>query len=333
MKTAINTDIAAALSDVKDRSVSHVFLVACGGSLAIMYSGKYFLDRHAKTFGSDIYNAHEFLYRAPLRLDENAVVILCSQTGTTRETVEAAAFARSKGATTIAMTLDAASPLASAAEHVVGYKASYTTGQAIDAADSNYATLYMLLAELVRIRDGNDMIAPLLGSLSNLQTAIDRAHVALAPQFEDFAPRLARKNVIYTLAAGPTYAAAYSFAICVLMEMQWINSQAIHANEYFHGPFEVTDENSSFVVLIGLGETRRLEERARDFAFRFGAQENILTLDAAELDLEGLDGRFRAYLAPLIFFDTLWRFAYRLAELRSQPMLEGRRYMKRITDY
>ena len=33
---------------------------------------------------------------------------------------------------------------------------------------------------------------------------------------------------------------------------------------------------------------------------------------------------------PLIFFDTLWRFAYRLADLRQHEMLTARRYMKKI---
>jgi fructoselysine 6-phosphate deglycase len=42
---------------------------------------------------------------------------------------------------------------------------------------------------------------------------------------------------------------------------------------------------------------------------------------------------FKPYLVPLVFFDTLWRFAYKLADLRDQPMLEGRRYMKKMTDY
>ena len=41
----------------------------------------------------------------------------------------------------------------------------------------------------------------------------------------------------------------------------------------------------------------------------------------------------KPYLVPLILFDTLWRFAYKLAALRDQPMLEGRRYMKKLTDY
>ena len=34
-----------------------------------------------------------------------------------------------------------------------------------------------------------------------------------------------------------------------------------------------------------------------------------------------------------LFFDTLWRFIYKVAGFRQQVMLEGRRYMKKLTDY
>ncbi|RDE08867.1 SIS domain-containing protein [Pelagibacterium lacus] len=333
MKTELNPDISQALSAIAGREFGNVFLVACGGSLSIMHPGKYFLDRHSKVLNSDVYNADEFIARSPQKLDDKALVILCSQTGTTKETARAAEFARAKGAATIAMTLDSASPLANAAENVVNYQAFYTTGVPIDAAESNYGVLYMLLAGLVKQTDGIDVVPSLLKSLSNLQPAIDKAHDVFAPLFEDYAPRLAKKDVIYTLASGANYGAAYSFSICVLMEMQWINSQAIHANEYFHGPFEVTDKDASFIVMVGLDETRRLEERARDFALRFGSEDNVMVLDAEKLDLTGIDDAFRGYLVPLVFFDTLWRFAYKIADLRGQPMLEGRRYMKKISDY
>ena len=55
------------------------------------------------------------------------------------------------------------------------------------------------------------------------------------------------------------------------MEMQWYNSQAIHANEFFHGPFEVVDKDANFIVMIGLDETRALAERARDFLVKYGS--------------------------------------------------------------
>lgn len=329
----LNVDVSRALSAIEGRPLSHVFLVACGGSLSIMHPGKYMLDRFATNLSCDVYNADEFVCRKPGRLGKKALVILCSQTGTTRETVAAAHFARDHGAATIAMSLDLGSPLAKAAEHALAYRAHYTTGEQMDAADSNYAVLYMLLAGLLAQRGEADLVDPLLRSLRHLQPAIDKAKLASEARFDAFAERFRRAPAIYTLAAGADYGAAYSYAICVFMEMQWINSQAIHANEFFHGPFEVVDKSACFVVMLGLDETRRLEERARDFLLRFGDAGNIMTLDAAGMDLAGIEDPFRALLVPLIFFDVLWVFAYRLAALRGQPMLEGRRYMKKISDY
>jgi fructoselysine 6-phosphate deglycase len=66
---------------------------------------------------------------------------------------------------------------------------------------------------------------------------------------------------------------------------------------------------------------------------RFASAENVLVLDAKTLDLAGIDAQFQGYLVPLVFFDTLWRFAYKIAALRDIPMLEGRRYMKKISNY
>jgi len=333
MTAALPTDARDALAALSNRPVSHLFLVACGGSLSVMMAGKYFADRFSSTFACDLYNADEFVCRDPRRLGPNALVILCSQTGTTQETVRAALHAKARGATTIGMTLDPASPLALAVDHVVAYQAAYTTGKPIDSAYSNYGILYMLLAGLADHREKNELTNDLLASLASLQRAIEGAHDTYADRFQAFAPRFARRKTIYTLASGASYGAAYSYAICVLMEMQWYNSQAIHANEFFHGPFEVVDQDAAFIVMLGLDETRRLTERARDFLFKYGHRENILLLDADELALAGMSDRFKPLLVPLVFFDALWRFAHRLADLRDRPMLEGRRYMKKLTDY
>ncbi|NDV49336.1 SIS domain-containing protein [Salipiger sp. PrR003] len=324
---------SAALAAVAEREIDQVFFVACGGSLSIMHPAKFMLDQHSAALPSDVLNAAEFVARAPKRLTKKSLVVLCSMTGTTKETVAATKFAQSAGALTLVLTTDPASPLAEAGDHAIGFEAPYTTGVPIDAKNSNYARIYQLVLGLAKIFDGSDKLGALMDSLEALQPAIDRAHTHFAPLFADYAPRLAKKDVIYTMASGADYGAAYSFAICVLMEMQWINSHAIHANEFFHGPFEVLDENASFVLFKGLDSTRPLTERAETFLHRFGATENILVLDAAELDLSGIDAGLAGNLVPLIFFDTLWRFAYKIADLRDQEMLEARRYMKKLHDY
>ncbi len=330
-QTELNADVKKALDSLSGKTIKHVFFVACGGSLSVMYPAKYLLDRHSAALPSDCYNADEFVQRDPKTLNANSLVILCSMTGTTKETLRAAEHARSKGATTIGLSVDPSSPLSKAVEFSVRFEAPYTTGVTIDAVDSNYSRLYQIVMGLVKIYDGVDKLSPLLASLGNLQTAIDKAHVHFADLFETYAPRFKDESVVYTVASGASYGAAYSFAICVLMEMQWINSQAIHANEFFHGPFEVLDKDRAFIMMMGMDETRPLEERAKGFLDRFGSPEKIMVLDAQELDLTGIDDKFKGNLVPLIFFDTLWRFAYKLADLRQHTMLEGRRYMKKIS--
>ncbi|MDW6021519.1 SIS domain-containing protein [Mesorhizobium sp. BAC0120] len=330
LPSTFDPGVVAALSALDANSVKHVFFVACGGSLSIMHPAKFLLDQHSP-LPSDVYNAAEFVARAPRSLDKSSLVILCSMTGTTKETTAAAEFARAKGATTIGLTVEPASPLAKAVDHVVGFEAPYTTGVPIDAKDSNYSRIYQIVMGLVALTGGENLTETLIDSLCALQPAIDRAHAAFAPIFEDYAPRFAKQDVIYTVASGASFGAAYSFAICVLMEMQWINSQAIHANEFFHGPFEVLDKDRSFILLKGIDSTRPLEERADVFLHRFGSAENILVLDAEKLNLSGIDPRFRGNVVPLIFFDTLWRFAYKIADLRKHEMLAGRRYMKKIS--
>lgn len=333
MTKELNADIREALDAVASRTIKHVYLVACGGSLSIMMPAKYFLDRHSNSLTSDVYNADEFVCREPRHLNDEALVILCSQTGTTTETVRAAKYANEAGALTISMSLDIESPLAQAAQYVLKYDAPYTTGIPIDSADSNYAVLYMLLAGVVRHFDKVDLLPALLKSLGNLQAVNEKAQSQLSEKLAEYAKLFSDQEVIYTTASGAGYGAAYQFAMCVLMEMQWINSQAIHANEFFHGAFEVVDEKANFIVMLGLDETRRLEERTRDFLYRFGDRNRIMVLDAEDLDLSGLDDHFKGYLVPLVFFDCLWAFAYKLADLRGHIMLEGRRYMKKRFDY
>jgi fructoselysine 6-phosphate deglycase len=329
----LDREVANALTELGQGTFEHVFFVACGGSLSIMYPAKFMLDQYSAALSSDVFNSDEFVHRAPKKLSSRSLVILCSLTGTTKETVRAAEFARSAGASTIGMTVGANSPLAQVCDFVVGYASHYTTGVPINAKDSNYARLYQIVLGLVKCFDGLDKLDPMLRSLANLQSAIDEAQNTFAPLFTACAPRFAKESVIYTVASGASFGAAYSFAICVLMEMQWINSQAIHANEFFHGPFEVVDKRRAFILLKGLDSTRPMEERVEKFLHRFGSDQKILVLDAKNLKLNGIVPEFRGNLVPLIFFDTLWHFAYMIADLRSHKMLTARRYMKKLADY
>jgi fructoselysine 6-phosphate deglycase len=308
---------------LKERTINHVYFVACGGSSAIMYPNKYILDREAKNLTSDVYSSNEFIHRNPRKLGENSLVVLCSMSGTTPETVAAATFARQKGALTVGYTNQPTSPLAQESEFVVKYE----WGTESVAFNTNLGLLYQLTFGILNVLEGNDKFDKVINSLTNLQAVFEKSDVQYKDQAFQFGQEYKDEKVIYTMASGANYGIAYSYAICILMEMQWIHSNAIHAGEYFHGPFEIIDKDVPFIILLGLDETRPLDERALDFSKKYG--EKLVVLDAKDLDLTGVDEELKGYIAPLVLNNVLRRYAEQLADARNHP-LSKRRYMWKV---
>jgi len=320
----IEGQLSAARQAIADRTaVANVVLTACGGSYAVMLPGQYFLDTRAGQLQAHAVNAAEFTSRSSRLVGEQSVVILCSHSGTTPETVAAAEHARTAGALTISFTNDPASPLAQASELVIPYQHGPEKSEAHVAP----ALLLRLLAGLLEEREGlaiADAVDAAIGHLPQLVTAARDAHREPADRY---GAEYKREPLIYTMAAGSNYGSAYSFAICLLQEMQWIHSAAIHAGEYFHGPFEVTDRDVPFIALLGLDETRVVEQRAVDFLTQHS--DRALVIDAREFGLEVVDESLRGIVAHLVFNVVLRAYADALADHRGHP-LSVRRYMWRM---
>ncbi|WP_419955008.1 SIS domain-containing protein [Neobacillus niacini] len=322
-QVVVDPQVQNVLEALKGRTINHVYFVACGGSSAIMYPNKYILDREAKNLTSDVYSSNEFIHRNPRKLGENSLVVLCSMSGTTPETVAAATFARQKGALTVGYTNEPTSPLATESEFVVKYE----WGTESVAFNTNLGLLYQLTFGVLNVLEGNDKFDKVVNSLSNLQAAFEKSDVQYKDKAFQFGQEYKDEKVIYTMASGANYGIAYSYAICILMEMQWIHSNAVHSGEYFHGPFEIIDKDVPFIILLGLDETRPLDERALDFSKKYG--EKLVVLDAKDLDLTGVDEELKGYIAPLVLNNVLRRYAEQLADARNHP-LSKRRYMWKV---
>jgi fructoselysine 6-phosphate deglycase len=322
-QVVVDQQVQNVLDALKGRTINHVYFVACGGSSAIMYPNKYIMDREAINLTSDVYSSNEFIHRNPRKLGENSLVVLCSMSGTTPETVQAATFAREKGALTVGFTNEPTSPLAQESEFVVKYE----WGTDSIAFNTNLGLLYQLTAGVLNVVEGNDKFDKMINSLTNLQAVFEKAGQQYENQAQQFGQQYKDEKVIYTMASGANYGIAYSYAICILMEMQWIHSNAIHSGEYFHGPFEIIDKDVPFIILLGLDETRPLDERALDFSKKYG--EKLVVLDAKDLDLTGIDEELKGYIAPLVLNHVLRRYAEQLAEARNHP-LSKRRYMWKV---
>lgn len=319
MKGEHSSQIAAVISAVNERTIKNVFFVACGGSMASLSFGEYFISKET-AIPSFVYTSNEFIHRNPKALGENSLVILRSHSGTTPETVDAASFAKEKGALTVAISMDVESPLVQAAEYIVHY--NYKDGS--NAIDCEVGIFYSLLFELLNTLSPQEKYTRVLQQLSNLEDLIAKN----IKQFEDladtFGKKYKREKIIYTMASGAYIHHAYSFTSCLLMEMLWIHSNAIHSGEFFHGPFEITDFDVPFLMVMGDGPSRPLDQRALDFLEKYS--EKVEVVDVEKLNYDGIDADLKEYFGPALVGSVLRLYADGLAEHTGHP-LSVRRYM------
>ena len=105
-------DAKSVIKQVKEQKneIRQVYWVACGGSLVDLYPAHCMLMAESTLVESGIYTSKEFILAAPKKLGEHSLVILCSHSGGTKETLDAAELGLSKNAAVVMMTNRPGSP-------------------------------------------------------------------------------------------------------------------------------------------------------------------------------------------------------------------------------
>lgn len=306
-------------SILKERTVDNIYFVGCGGSLVGFYPAKYFLTCEAKKLKAGYCNSDEFVYATPKEIGENSVVILASQRGDTAETVEACKVANAKGAVTIGLTFKVPSPLSEAAQHVILYE--FGEESVVGNQKSSYAL--KLAAEFLNQVEGYEDYDKLVEGLDKLHDIVAKAKTEIVPYAIKYAWEFKDDSVIYTMGSGASWGSAHQESICIFMEMQWINSSAIHSGDYFHGPFEITEKDTAFVLMKSTGRTRYLDDRAIAFLEKFN--ERCMIIDPKDYGMDEV-GSVSEYLDPLFHTNVIRVYNNLLADARNHP-LSVRRYM------
>ena len=68
---------------------------------------------------------------------------------------------------------------------------------------------------------------------------------------EEFA-RIHRDDAIqYLIGSGNMWGPTYSYAMCIMEEMQWMRTKSITAGDFFHGTLEVIGRDDSVILFYG----------------------------------------------------------------------------------
>ncbi|WEV43217.1 SIS domain-containing protein [Lactobacillus sp. ESL0684] len=320
MKKEYQQEIKQAVAATKKiMPINHVYFAACGGSLAFMQPAEYILGRECDV-PATILPAREFISRDPHDLGKHSLVVTCSHSGSTPETVEATKFAKQKGAMTVAITFTADSALEKAAD----YTLHYSWGKGTDAADLNTGVLYGFTFGFLKELTGDAKYDQGLKGLDDLETIAARTRKQYKSITDQWTSELKREKLIYAVGSGINAGETYSFSACWLQEMQWINSSYINSAEYFHGPFEVTDYDVPFIICEGMGVSREMDQRVVDFAKQHS--QKVYVIDNADFDMHEIAEDFRDYYSQILS-GVVYRQLAEGFEYHRGHSLEARRYM------
>jgi glutamine---fructose-6-phosphate transaminase (isomerizing) len=164
----------------------------------------------------------------------DALVVGISQSGRSPDMVAVVEEARRQGALTVALTNDAASPLAGTADHVVELRAG---PERATAATKTYTAELLAVALLSTALDPptSDEIGDLAGLPGLISTAL-----TVEPHARDLAAAHAKRQLAIVLGRGYSYASAREWAL-KLQEMAQVAAMPYSAADFEHGPLALAE--------------------------------------------------------------------------------------------
>lgn len=301
--------------------IKNVYFVACGGSLVDLYPGHYFLQAESATLYSTWLTAKEFVVSPPKRLGKNSLVIALSHGGNTPEVIEAISLGKKYHASIITLTHNKESKCVDKDCHSIVYDWNFE----INEKEKPQGIILSILNELLAQQEENyGLYEDIKSGLENIDKIVKTAVNKVKNQTWLFAEKYWNEPFLYIMASGASYSQAYGFAICSLQEMQWMDCCYLNSGEYFHGPFEVTDEGHLYILLMSKGKNRVMDERALKFLKKYGKKYEVI--DAEKLGMGEIKDSCVEYFNPILFYAMSVAYRTALQNKRNHP-LDMRRYM------
>ena len=286
------------------------YMVGSGGSYSVQLPIEYLADKYTKV-PVKAYSGWEFLEQRPAAVDEDAVIVFISQSGKTKEIVEALEWCMERGAVTVGLTQNTDSVINGKASHGFGWDArGVTLGK--------LGSLYILFGSIFREK-GYEVGARMVDTVTRLPAILPK----MIPEAKEVARRhgldLKDHDEMFMLGGGINWGLTYQYGFCTLMEMCWIHGTAIDYSEFRHGALELFTEGTAAIFLRGRGGQRGLEDTIIEFSRGNGVK--CIEYDSQGLDVDNLTTPFT------LFIELEW-LSYYLSLARNRRMGAWRFYDK-----
>lgn len=282
-----------------------VYLVGCGSSLSTCYSAK---DAANMTFNNNIevYTGYEFFYHK--RIDnENAGVILTSQSGETADTLAAMRKAKEKGLYTVSITNEGDSSMMNESDDAV-----LTLCQRENAilGTKTYMTQLLCLYEIIFGMENSKASQNILKDLEKIPIVVEDLLKATEQDNRVLAENYKDQEIFYCLGSGPNYGLAYKLAMTMFMEGSLKHACPLYSGEFRHGLIERAEKDVPLVFLDAGYPGDEFTRKSIQFGEKIGTQ-NIVFRMQDYSDLNPL-------LSPFVLVVPLEWFIYYLAHYNGE---------------
>jgi glucosamine--fructose-6-phosphate aminotransferase (isomerizing) len=230
------------------KSLRRIVIVGCGTAYHAGVVGRYVIEEWARVpVEPDV--ASEWIYRNPV-IDPGTLVIGISQSGETRDTIQAMKLAREKGARTVAITNMMGSQITREVDSVLYTRTGLEVGVAASKTfTAQIALLYLIGLKLAQCRGTlpADEIEFILDEVYDLPTKMQTFLSADHP-IEEIAQRFYEKPFFLYLGRHIGLPVALEGAL-KLKEISYIPTEAYSAGEMKHGPIALLEEGTPVVVV------------------------------------------------------------------------------------
>lgn len=245
-KCVVNNDICIdelKMTQEDFARISKIHIVACGSSYHAGVTGKYVIENIARV-PVEVDLASEFRYRNPI-IDENALVIVISQSGETADSLAAMADMHARGVKVMGIVNVVGSSIARDADYIMytwaGPEIAVATTKAYSA---QLMALYLFAMKLGRVKGvlPEEDFAQMLQDMKMLPQQVEFL-LSNQRKIQKFANRYIAAKSIFFIGRGIDYAISLEGSL-KLKEISYIHSEAYAAGELKHGTISLIEEGT-----------------------------------------------------------------------------------------
>ena len=317
------------------RDLRRIVIVACGTAYHAGVVGRYAIEEWARVpVEPDV--ASEWIYRNPV-IDPGTLVIGISQSGETRDTIQAMKLAREKGARTVAITNMMGSQITREVDSVLYTRTGLEVGVAASKTfTAQIALLFLVGLKLAQCRGTmpKEEQEFIMGELYDLPNKMQRFLDADHP-IEEIAQRFHERPFFLYLGRHVGLPVALEGAL-KLKEISYIPTEAYSAGEMKHGPIALLEEGTPVVVVATrIHVYDKIVSNIQETRAR-GAHVIAIATDGNEDIQHHADDviyvpESPAFLQAALAILPLQLLAYRIARLRGLNVDQPRNLAKTVT--